>query len=54
MLPLPLEHIKELSAVVVAMKLIRSGNTVKGLYEKKMLKKKLKLWRPIKLKDIKW
>src|SRR5660397_190784 len=31
--------------------LIRSGNAVEGFYENKMLKNKLKLWRPIKLKD---
>lgn len=29
--------------------LIRSGNAVEGFYENEMLKKKLKLWRPIKL-----
>jgi transposase len=31
--------------------LIRSGNAVEGFYENEMLKKKLKLWRPIKLED---
>ena len=31
--------------------LIRSGNAVEGFYENKMLKNKLKLWRPIKLSD---
>lgn len=31
--------------------LIRSGNAVEGFYEHEMLKKKLKLWRPIKLGD---
>jgi len=31
--------------------LIRSGNAVEGVYENEMLKKKLKLWRPIKLGD---
>jgi len=31
--------------------LIRSGNAVEGLYENEMMKKKLKLWRPIKLSD---
>ncbi len=31
--------------------LIRSGNAVEGFYENEMLKKKLKLWRPIKLGD---
>jgi len=31
--------------------LIRSGNAVEGIYENEMLKKKLKLWRPIKLGD---
>ena len=29
--------------------LIRSGNAVEGFYENEMLKKKLRLWRPIKL-----
>jgi transposase len=29
--------------------LIRSGNAVEGFYENEILKKKLKLWRPIKL-----
>jgi hypothetical protein len=29
--------------------LIRSGNAVEGFYENEVLKKKLKLWRPIKL-----
>ncbi len=29
--------------------LIRSGNAVEGFFENEMLKKKLKLWRPIKL-----
>ncbi len=31
--------------------LIRSGNAVEGFYENKMLKNKLKLWRPTKLGD---
>ena len=31
--------------------LIRSGNAVEGLYENEMLKKRLTLWRPIKLED---
>jgi transposase len=31
--------------------LIRSGNAVEGFYENEVLKKKLKLWRPIKLGD---
>lgn len=31
--------------------LIRSGNAVEGFYENEMLKKRLKLWRPIKLGD---
>lgn len=31
--------------------LIRNGNAVEGFYENEMLKKKLKLWRPIKLGD---
>ena len=31
--------------------LIRSGNAVEGFYENKMIKNKLKLWRPIKLSD---
>jgi transposase len=31
--------------------LIRSGDAVEGFYENKMLKKKLKLWRPIKLEN---
>jgi len=31
--------------------LIRSGNAVEGFYENEVLKKKLKLWRPIKLRD---
>ena len=30
--------------------LIRSGNAVEGFYENEALKKKLKLWRPIKLR----
>jgi transposase len=31
--------------------LIRSGNAIEGFYENEVLKKKLKLWRPIKLRD---
>ena len=31
--------------------LIRSGNAVEGFYEHESLKKRLKLWRPIKLRD---
>ncbi len=31
--------------------LIRSGNAVEGFYENELLKKRLKLWRPIKLRD---
>ncbi len=31
--------------------LIRSGNAVEGFYENELLKKRLKLWRPIKLGD---
>lgn len=31
--------------------LIRSGNAVDGFYENELLKKRLKLWRPIKLGD---
>jgi hypothetical protein len=31
--------------------LIRSRNAVEGFYENEMLKKELKLWRPIKLGD---
>jgi len=31
--------------------LIRSGNAVEGFYENEFLKKRLKLWRPIKLRD---
>jgi transposase len=31
--------------------LIRSGNAVEGFYENENLKKKLKIWRPIKLRD---
>ncbi len=29
--------------------MIRSGNAVEGFYENEMLKKRLELWRPIKL-----
>jgi hypothetical protein len=31
--------------------LIRSGNAIEGFYENENLKKKLKIWRPIKLGD---
>jgi len=31
--------------------LIRSGNAVEGFYENELLNKRLKLWRPIKLRD---